>query len=46
VDQDYLNKTGDHTYAVGQRLVVREADVVCLADLVAQLASGLRSLVP
>lgn len=45
VDQDYLDKTGDQTYKVGQKLIVREPAVVRLAELVQQLATGLRALV-
>lgn len=44
VDQDYINKTGDHTYKVGQKLIVREAAVTRLAELVELLATGLRTL--
>ncbi len=45
VDQAYITKSGDSGYAVGQRLVVRDADVLELVDLLAKLAAGLRSLV-
>ena len=38
VDQEYIDKSGDHTYSVGQRLVVREASVLRLAELVVKLA--------
>lgn len=46
VDHQYIAKSGDHTYAVGRRLVIREADVMRLAELVATLGAGLRTLVP
>jgi hypothetical protein len=42
VDQDYIARSGDTTYAVGQRLVMREQAVVELADLLAKLTAGLR----
>lgn len=45
VDQDYIIKSGDTTYAVGQRLVIQEEAVSCLAELVARLAEELRKLV-
>src|SRR6266700_6466535 len=45
VDQDYITKSGDATYAVGQRLVFRDATVGRLAELVAKLAEELRRLV-
>ncbi len=41
VDQDYLDRSGDHSYAVGQRLVVRPRVVGELADLVERLAHEL-----
>lgn len=45
VDQAYIDRSGDRTYAVGQRLVLRDADVLELTSLLAKLAAGLRSLV-
>jgi hypothetical protein len=45
VDQPYITKSGDTSYAVGQRLVVREGDVLELVDLMEQLAAGIRTLV-
>lgn len=42
VDQDYLAKSGDSTYALGQRLIIREAAVLRLADLVERLVGGMR----
>lgn len=45
VDQTYIDKSGDGSYAVGQRLVVRDRDVLELVELLARLAAGLRSLV-
>jgi hypothetical protein len=41
VDADYVAKSGDHRYTVGQRLVVRTADVSRLADLTEKLAAAL-----
>jgi hypothetical protein len=43
VDADYIRKSGDITYAVGQRLVVRREGVLRMADLVEKLAAGLRT---
>jgi hypothetical protein len=42
VDQAYIDKSGDHRYAVGQRLVIRQDVVLNLADLVSKLAEELR----
>jgi uncharacterized Zn finger protein (UPF0148 family) len=41
VDVDYVAKSGDHRYAVGQRLVVTPAEVRRLADLTEKLAFAL-----
>ena len=46
VDQPYIDKSGDTSYAVGQRLVVRDGDVLELVDLLEKLSGGLRTLVP
>ncbi len=45
VDQDYIIKSGDTTYAVGQRLVIRDGAVSRLAELVAKLTEEVRKLV-
>src|SRR5713101_6324492 len=45
VDQDYINKSGDTTYAVGQRLVIRDGAVSRLAELVTKLTEEMRKLV-
>jgi hypothetical protein len=41
VDQDYVDRTGDTSYRVGQRLVVRSESVAAFADELEALASGL-----
>ena len=41
VDHEYIDKSGDTSYTVGQRLVIREASVLKLADLLSKLANGL-----
>lgn len=41
VDQEYIDKSGDTSYSVGQRLVIREAAVLTLAGLLSKLARGL-----
>lgn len=46
VDKEYLQKSGDTTYCVGQRLVIRSAHVLRLFDLLEKLAVGLRALLP
>ena len=45
VDQDYIIKSGDTTYAVGQRLVIRDEAVSRLAELVTKLTEEMRKLV-
>jgi len=45
VDQEYANKSGDKAYSIGQRLVVREAAIRRLADLLSKLAGELRKIV-
>tara|TARA_B100000315_G_scaffold128322_2_gene117997 strand:- start:2680 stop:3690 length:1011 start_codon:yes stop_codon:yes gene_type:complete len=42
VDQAYIDRSGDHRYAVGQRLIVRGNTVRDLADLVSKIADELR----
>jgi len=44
VDADYLTKAADRTYSVGQRIAIRGADVLALADLVAKLTAALKCL--
>lgn len=46
VDQRYIDNSGDSTYAVGQRLVVQDGDVLALVTFAEKLAAGLRTLVP
>jgi hypothetical protein len=46
VDGDYVAKSGDHRYRVGQRLVVTPLDVRTLADLAEKLAAGLTAALP
>ena len=41
VDADYLAKSGDHRYSLGQRLVVTPSEVCRLADLTEKLAAAL-----
>lgn len=41
VDQDYIDRSGDKTYAVGQRLIIRDAAVREFADLVEELSQML-----
>lgn len=43
VDQDYISRSGDSAYRLGQRVVIRESDVRKCIDLIEKLASGLAS---
>jgi uncharacterized Zn finger protein (UPF0148 family) len=45
VDQEYIIKTNDNTYSVGQRLIIREETVRQLADLIVKLANQLKKLI-
>ncbi len=44
VDKQYIDKSGDTDYSVGQRIVVREVDVMDFINIIKKLASGLRIL--
>lgn len=44
VDQKYIDKSGDNSYVVGQRLVVRENDALVLLAIVKKLGAGLLSI--
>lgn len=45
IDQDYVNRSGDPTYSIGQRLVIREESVGRAVDLVSLLMKKLEELV-
>lgn len=42
VDEEYITKTNDKIYSVGQRLIIRETSVRQLAGLIVKLASRLK----
>lgn len=42
VDQKYIDKTSDTSYAIGQRVVIKEKDVIMLLDIVEKLCIGLQ----
>ena len=44
VDQKYIDRSGDHSYRIGQRLVVKEHDVRMLLAIVQKLTNGLNQL--
>lgn len=44
VDQKYIEKSGDYSYSVGQRLIVREKDARELLVIVRKLCDGLLSI--
>lgn len=44
VDEKYLQKTGDSSYKVGQRIVIKDSDVRRLVELIAKLANEIRSV--
>lgn len=39
VDQDYIDKSGDSQYALGQRLIIKEETVRQLAEIISKLAN-------
>lgn len=41
VDQDYIDRSGDKTYAAGQRLIIRDFAVREFADLIEELGQEL-----
>lgn len=43
VDADYLTRSGDTTYTVGQRLLIKPANVLEFADLIERLGNALLS---
>ena len=43
VDETYIDRSGDRSYSIGQRLVVRDADVLELIDLMRRLVDGVKS---
>lgn len=46
VDIEYLQKAGDQEYAVGQRIITREKNVLQLLALIEKISSELRKMVP
>lgn len=44
VDQKYIDKSGDSSYVVGQRLVVKESDALTLLAIIKKLGKGLMSI--
>ncbi len=43
VDEKYLEKSGDHIYKVGQRIVIKEKDVLKIVTLIKKLADKIRT---
>ncbi|MBL8822280.1 MAG: hypothetical protein JNJ77_06790 [Planctomycetia bacterium] len=46
VDQEYIDKSNDQTYSIGQKLVIKRTAVHRLADLLEKLSTSLHQLVP
>ena len=44
VDEKYIDRSGDDTYKIGQRIVISIDDVRSLANLIEQLANGIRGI--
>ena len=45
VDEYYIHKSNDNSYLVGQRLVIRENEILHLIEIVKALSSDLKKLV-
>lgn len=46
VDNRYLKKTGDSSYSVGQRIVLKDVDLVALLNTISDIVDGLLAIVP
>lgn len=44
VDDQYINKSNDRSYIIGQRLVIKEKEIIRLIELTIKLAQGLKTL--
>ena len=44
VDEQYIHKSNDNSYIIGQRLVIHENDILRLINTVKKLATGLKML--
>ena len=44
VNQKYIDKSGDSSYVIGQRLVVKESDALTLLAIIKKLGTGLSSM--
>lgn len=42
IDEQYIQKSNDHSYKIGQRVIVRKSDTLRLLSHVRKLSSGLR----
>lgn len=44
VDEKYVQKSGDNTYQIGQRLVIHQQEIIDFIALIKKLTNGLRQL--
>ena len=44
VDQDYIDKSGDTTYQIGQHIIVKKADVLMYTDIVEKIGNHVLGL--
>lgn len=44
VDQKYIDKSGDNSYVVGQRIIVKESDALTLLAIIKKIGAGLSSI--
>lgn len=45
VDEDYLKKSGDSIYTLGQRLIINKVEILHIIEIIKKLALGLKSLI-
>ena len=46
IDEQYLLKTGDTNYIVGQRLIIRKHEIEKVLEILKKLSNGLLSVNP
>lgn len=45
VDQEYIDKSGDYSYKVGQHLIIKAADVITYASIVSTIGNAIIALI-
>lgn len=42
VDEKYIEKSNDLSYAIGQRIIVKKEDIICLVEIIKKLTNFFR----